>query len=130
MYQDFQKLILDFQLQEHEKFLKNFTDLFKSIDAQRVGYLSDIQFKELIGVMGLVSEEEEIEYLLGQIDPNKNNKMTYSEIVQLLSSHMVPSTNDPMGPADAIPILEKFSLTSVPDPAVLLDQDLAGDFVN
>ena len=31
-YQDFKKIILDFQLQEHERFLHKFTDLFKSID--------------------------------------------------------------------------------------------------
>lgn len=29
LYLDFQKIILDFQLQEHEKFLNNFTTLFK-----------------------------------------------------------------------------------------------------
>lgn len=32
LYADFQKIILDFQLEEHERFLRNFTDLFKSID--------------------------------------------------------------------------------------------------
>jgi len=40
--------------------------------------------------------------------------MTYSEVVQLLSSHMVPSDNNTTGPADSIPILEKFSLASAP----------------
>ena len=41
--------------------------------------------------MNIIHEEEEVDYLLGQIDPYNNNKMTYSEVVQLLSSHMVPS---------------------------------------
>lgn len=40
--------------------------------------------------------------------------MTYSEVVQLLSSHMVPSDNNTAGPPDSIPILEKFSLASGP----------------
>ena len=31
-YKDFQKIILDFQLQEHERFLIKFTNLYKSID--------------------------------------------------------------------------------------------------
>ena len=76
--------------------------------------------------MGLVRQDEEVDYLLSQIDPYKNKKMTYSEIVQLLSSHMVPSNSNPTGPADAIPILEKFSLSSVPDPA-MQEQDAASN---
>ena len=31
-YTDFKKIILDFQLQEHERFLIKFTNLFKSVD--------------------------------------------------------------------------------------------------
>ena len=42
LYMDFQKIILDFQLQEHEKFLKNFTELFKSIDNYGIGYLNEV----------------------------------------------------------------------------------------
>ena len=37
--------------------------------------------------------DEEITYLLQRIDPYNNNMITYSEVVQLLSSHMVPSDN-------------------------------------
>ena len=51
-------MILDFQLQEHEKFLKNFTSLFKQIDMDRVGFLNEQQFRMLIAGMGLHLEEE------------------------------------------------------------------------
>lgn len=97
LYMDFQKIILDFQLQEHEKFLKNFTSLFKRIDQFRIGYLNEAQFRDLMSMMGLISQDDEIAYLLSQIDPYKNNRMTYSEVVQLLSSHMVPNTNATTG---------------------------------
>ena len=50
-----------------------------------------------MGMMGLVSQDDEISYLLTQIDPYKNNRMTYSEVVQLLSSHMVPNINSTTG---------------------------------
>lgn len=103
-------MILDFQLQEHEKFLKNFTSLFKQIDQDRVGFLNEQQFRMLIAGMELDLEEEQINFLLQEIDPYNNNKMTYSEIVQLLSSQMVPSGDDPNYPSASIPILEKFSL--------------------
>lgn len=64
----------------------------------------------LIAGMELYLAEEQINFLLQEIDPYNNNKMTYSEIVQLLSSQMVPSGDDPNYPATSIPILEKFSL--------------------
>lgn len=31
--------------------------------------------------MNLIDNEDEIDYLLGKIDPYNNNKMTYSEVV-------------------------------------------------
>ena len=39
LYNDFQKIILDFQLEEHERFLANFTALWKNVDQQRNGYI-------------------------------------------------------------------------------------------
>ena len=110
LYIDFQKLILDFQLQEHEKFLQNFTDMFKEVDDLKQGILNESQFKMLISKMGIIHQVEEVDFLLAQIDPYNNNKMTFSEVVQLLSSHMVPSDDPNMGPNQSIPILEKFSL--------------------
>lgn len=41
IYSDFQKTILDFQLQEHEKFLSKFTALFKEIDVGKHSILSE-----------------------------------------------------------------------------------------
>ena len=90
MYRDFLKVILDFQLTEHERFLQKFTSQFKVSDRDTNGVLNEDEFKELIQSMNIVSSEEEIEYLLQAVDPNNNQKMTYSEVVHLLSSHMVP----------------------------------------
>ena len=81
LHADFQKLILDFQLQEHEKFLKIFTDLFKEIDETKSGLLNEEQFRQLIHKTNMIQDADEVNYLLGQIDPYNNNKITYSEIV-------------------------------------------------
>ena len=40
-YADFKKVILDFQLQEHERFLYKFTDLFKQVDEDSDGILDE-----------------------------------------------------------------------------------------
>lgn len=40
--------------------------------------------------MTVVEREDEVQYLLQLVDPYNNQRMTFSEIVHLLSSHMVP----------------------------------------
>ena len=95
MYSDFVKVILDFQLQEHEKFLTSFTSLFKEIDLDNNGILNEEEFRELLTRMNMISTvnastaihqspeslNEQIETLLNLIDPHNNKQMTYSEIV-------------------------------------------------
>jgi len=41
MFSDFQKVILDFQLEEHEKFLNKFTALFSEVDINKTGVLNE-----------------------------------------------------------------------------------------
>ena len=48
MYVDFQKVILDFQLFEHERFLRKFTKYFKAVDRDTNGVLDENEFRELI----------------------------------------------------------------------------------
>lgn len=81
MYQDFQKVILDFQLKEHERFLLKFNQNFKRFDLNQDGVLDESEFRSLVISMGVLKEQQEVEQLLHQIDPYNNQKMTYSEIV-------------------------------------------------
>lgn len=59
-------------------------------------------------MMNVLDSEEEIENLLAQVDPFNNKKMTYSDVVLVLSSHMMP--RDPLNPnpSQQIALLEKF----------------------
>ena len=61
------------------------------MDETKHGVVNELQFRVLVAKMGIIQNEDEVNYLLSQVDPYNNNKMTYSEVVQLLSSHMVPS---------------------------------------
>ena len=65
-----------------------------------------MEFRELINRMDVIEREEELMYLLQMVDPYNNQRMTFSEIVHLLSSHMVPI--DDSNPQQTIPLLEKF----------------------
>ena len=57
LYSDFLKVLLDFQLQEHEKFLQKFTEIFKQIDTTRHGILNEAQFRFLIQAMNEACNE-------------------------------------------------------------------------
>jgi len=108
------KVILDFQLQEHEKFLSAFTSLFKELDLDGNGILNEEDFRELLTRVNNVTTsypsdsedlQEHIDTLLNMVDPHNNKQMTYSEIVQLLSSHLTPISDE--NPR-LVPLLEKY----------------------
>lgn len=105
-FSDFQKIILDFQLKEHEKFLEKFIYAFKSIDSDNNGVINEVEFRELVQSMDVIKDDDEVNYLLQMIDPFNNQQMTFSELVHLFSSHMVPA--DERDPQRSIPLLEKF----------------------
>ena len=50
-FREFIKVILDFQLQEHQKFLRKFNIVFKRIDTECSGILNELQFRNLIAKM-------------------------------------------------------------------------------
>ena len=106
LFSDFQRIILDFQLKEHEKFLEKFIVVFKNVDTDSNGIINEPEFRELVQSMEVITDEEEINYLLQMIDPFNNQQMTFSELVHLFSSHMVPI--DERDPQKSIPLLEKF----------------------
>ena len=56
--------------------------------------------------MQVISSDEEIDFLLQTVDPHNNNRMTYSEIVTLLSNYFVP--RDDINENLTMPLLEKF----------------------
>ena len=48
-------------MHEHERFLLKFTNLFKSVDHDQDGVISEVQFKDLLRMMNVLQSEEEIE---------------------------------------------------------------------
>ena len=51
LYADFEKVILDFQLAEHQQFLMSFTSIFKHVDTGKHGVLNENQFILLLEMM-------------------------------------------------------------------------------
>ena len=89
MYTDFLKVLLDFQLQGHERFLGKFVKLFKQFDADKNGILNEAEFEQLLKAIDPSKTEEEINALLDLIDPHDNQLINFSECVTFLSSELV-----------------------------------------
>ena len=82
---EFQKIVLDFQLATHEKYIKKFVTLFKRLDTDTNGILNEDEFKELLAMMRVCPTKEDVERLLQIVDPYNNQQITFSECLELLS---------------------------------------------
>jgi len=89
LYHDFLKVLLDFQLQGHERFLGKFVRLFKQFDADKNGILNEAEFVQLLKAIDPAKTQEEINALLDLIDPHDNQLINFSECVTFLSSELV-----------------------------------------
>ncbi|RNF27640.1 putative structural maintenance of chromosome (SMC) family protein [Trypanosoma conorhini] len=82
-------ILLDFQLEGHERFLARFHAIFCRHDADRNGIISAQEFAAVLRGVDASKTDEEINALLELIDPFGNQLITYSECVTFLSAEIV-----------------------------------------
>ena len=89
-FSTFLRTLMDFQLRQHEAYLRTFTRLFRKVDSDNDGVLNEQEFTALIekelGVLGI---KDDTAYFLQVLDPFNTQRITFSELVQLFSAHMV-----------------------------------------
>ena len=98
-YSDFLKVLLDFQLLGHDRFLTKFRDKFREVDRDSNGVLNEEEFRQLCSYIGkssgkgkaakVIRSEEEMRALLETADPFNNQIITFSEAVACLSADIV-----------------------------------------
>ena len=109
MYNDFIRIVLNSHIRFRDRQLKNFVQLFQSVDINRDGILNEEEFSELIQKMGIFKEEEiesKILYFLERIDPFDYQKITFSECVSFFAGEYILENND-NNKGNEISILEK-----------------------
>lgn len=92
-YQSFIKIILDFQIKSRVNFLKIYTDLFKSVDSDNNGIISENEFLQLINTISFRNKlnlEPLSTKLLNLVDPFNNKQITYSDTINVLSKEVYP----------------------------------------
>lgn len=102
-YNEFLKLLLDFQLKAHEKFLQPFIKIFRSIVNNKSGVLNENDFISMCKAMKM--DEEFIMKMLSIVDPYENQAITFSECVALFSTEVYPHNN--------LPILQELTINPV-----------------
>jgi hypothetical protein len=87
-FKDLVKIIHEFQIRQREKQLKNFVQLFKSVDKDNNGIINEEEFVNLLYNMNIFGDnlKQKIVELLTQIDPYNNKQITFSECVNLFST--------------------------------------------
>jgi len=91
-FSDFLKVLLDFQLKGHEKFLLKFMKLFRQFDKDKNGVINEEEFRQLIIATDPNKTDLEIQDLLNLVDPHNNQQISFSECVNFLSSDLVHMT--------------------------------------
>jgi len=95
-FSKFLKVVLDFQMLKHEKFLSKFITLFRKINKSTTGVISSEEFVIMIKEMKLNISDTNINKLLEKVDPFKGNKITFSECVELLTLETIEPNTDPI----------------------------------
>ena len=109
LYSDFMKIVLDNHIRFRDKQLKNFVEIFQSVDTNRDGVINEEEFGELIQRMKIFKEDEvenKIFQYLEIIDPFDNQKITFSECVSFFSGEIIQDI-DTNGNEKEISVLEK-----------------------
>jgi len=105
-YSELISILNQFTLDEHEKFLSKFLTLFRQIDLDHDGVITDHEFVDLytrmnLKISNLTSDkaaqdqnfrqhlDQETNNFLDILDPYQSDKITFSDVVKLFSSQIV-----------------------------------------
>ena len=88
-FEDFLKILLDFQLAGHEKFLSKFRRLFREVDSDRNGVVNESEFRDMVSRIDPNKRSEDLDKLITIVDPYNNQHVTFSEAVGALSAELV-----------------------------------------
>lgn len=87
-YAELVKVLLEFQLKSHERFLSRFRQAFRAVDIDKNGILDHDEFRALVARVSPGKSGSEVEEILRQVDPHGNAFISFSECVSSLSGEL------------------------------------------
>lgn len=91
-YRDFVRLLLDFQLDGHERFLERYVGIFRRHDGDRNGIVNNVEFAAIVRELDSAKSEEAVEAMVRQIDPYGSQLITFSESITFLNDELLKLT--------------------------------------
>ena len=90
-YKDFVQLVCENQIENREKYLKKFVELFKKFDTDEDGILSEEEFLEMIKSIPYCQNNLEyfVDRLLNKIDPFNNKRFIFNDCVNTFSTEII-----------------------------------------
>ncbi|KPI86658.1 hypothetical protein ABL78_4273 [Leptomonas seymouri] len=88
-YKDFVRLLLDFQLDGHERFLERYVSIFRRHDGDRDGIVDNAEFAAIVHELDPTKPEAEVEAMVKEVDPHGIQLITFSESVTLLNDELL-----------------------------------------
>ena len=70
-----------------------FRDIFSAIDSDRDGVLDEAQFRELVSAVDTGKTSREADDMLARIDPDGNQRITFSECVTGMAQELLKLNN-------------------------------------
>lgn len=93
-YADLIRILLDFQLEAHERFLSRFRSIFNRYDTDHNGIVNAHEFSAILKSVDPSKTDEEVDAILALIDRFENQLITYSESVTFLSAEIAKMAKD------------------------------------
>ena len=109
-YQKFIQLVIDYQIKIRSIYLKKFNSIFKIVDNDHDGIITDYEFIKLVEMSNVYSSKEELEMktqmMLKELDKYSNRTIIYNDIINLWNKEM---TVDEMT-GEKLSLLDKLSM--------------------
>jgi len=109
-YQKFIQLVIDYQIRIRSIYLKKFNNIFKIVDNDHDGIITDYEFIKLVEMANVYSSKEELEMktqmMLKELDKYSNRTIIYNDIINLWNKEM---TVDEMT-GEKLSLLDKLSM--------------------
>ena len=92
-YQKFIQLVIDYQIKIRGIYLKNFNNIFKKVDTDRDGIITDYEFAKLVEISNIYGTREELEIktqmMVKELDKYSNGTIIYNDIINLWNKEMI-----------------------------------------
>lgn len=90
---DFVRLLLDFQLDGHVRFLEPYVKIFRRHDKDQNGIVNRFEFASIVRELDPSKSEEAVRFMAEQIDPHGSQLITFSESITFLNDELLKLSN-------------------------------------